>query len=238
MASVHIVAITALLALTGFADCFAQNSDLAGLGDIGDDDFAALESAMALGDIPEDAKHPCDVFSSAQLTELFGGETEAATVKRGRMQNDVTCTYKWANPNDPTADKEAFQAAFMEAMMGGADSSAKLKKVVRLAIQSEFELIVNFNYGGDFKDEADAIAGLDKMVAQLTAGVGDENLLYSATFEPSENIGAKAVWSETLRQVTAVSGTYLYHVRLRRQSDAASDREDAESVARMVAEGL
>lgn len=238
MTKFRILVMTLLLALSGFTDCFAQSSDLADLGDIGDVDFAALESAMMTGNIPDDVVHPCDAFSISQLTELFGEEAKAATVKRGLVQSNATCDYKWPNPNDPTADKESFQLAFMEAMMGGADSSAKMAKIISLAKQSEFELSINFNHGGDFGNEADAIDGIDRMVAQLTKGVGDESFSYRATFEPSENIGAKAVWSEKLRQVTAVSGTYLYHVRLQRKADAASDREDAESVARVVAEKL
>lgn len=233
------LATATVLALTGFTNCFAQSNDLAKLGDAEAIDFTELERAMLPGKIPENVVHPCDTFSSTQLTALFGDEAQEATVERNHLQKDVTCTYKWPNPQEESEEQKAlFQEALMDAMLGGGDRSAKMKKLTSLASQTEFELSINFNYGGDFQNEQDAIDGLDKMVARLTKGVGDDTFSYSASFEPSEKIGSKAVWSEKLRQVTVVRDTYLFHVKLRRQADPAADREDAESVARIVAEAI
>jgi hypothetical protein len=102
---------------------------------------------------------------------------------------------------------------------------------------TESRLFITF-HGAEFEGGPQAVEALDTLMARLATGVGDEKFSVRATFEPIEGVGARAAWSDTLRQVSAVSGTTLYHVRLRSGLEPDDDRPQAEAVAHRIAAAL
>jgi hypothetical protein len=107
-----------------------------------------------------------------------------------------------------------------------------------LAEKSDRELFITF-HNEQFGTTPDAVRALDTMAERLSKGIsaapGAPSTAFQTTFESSEGIGAKALWSESLRQLSAVGGTRLFHVRVRGSADVREDRASAEAVARQIA---
>jgi hypothetical protein len=181
------------------------------------------------------AIHPCDLFALDDVMARFGVAAESVTVERGDVPGNETCEYSWKKP-DAEAIEGRNRAALMKAMMpggGGFDSYTH-----ELA---ESKLVITF-HGGGFKTQAEALQGLEQMIENLEQGIsstgGDEAYEFSARFHPSLDVAERAVWSGELRQVSAVSGKLLYHVKFHGNMDPAIDRPEAEAVARAIAAAL
>jgi hypothetical protein len=190
--------------------------------------------AVAITPAAGETIHPCDAFTLADVSSTFEVSGEAVTAERGKAPGNVTCSYKWKKA-DWQAIEERNRAAMMKALTSGRGTSGLSPE------RSEAELFITF-HGTTFKSSAEAVQAFDAMVERLTRGVssgaGEAKFEMKATFDPSQGLGEKAAWSNELRQVSVVSGTRLYHVRVRMADDAQADRAPAEAVARKIATSL
>lgn len=187
----------------------------------------------ASGRLAAAPQHPCDAFTVADVASHYSIEQDAITVERDDPGANVMCSYEWAKP-DADEIKKRNEVIYMEGVMSGKSSEA-----LKLYERTENQLSITFNNSG-FKNSAEAIQGLDTMVERMekgvTASAGDQEMTFSSKYVPVSGIGEKAVWGESMRQVSAVSGTQLYHVRHFANKDPAADRPGAEEIARRIAE--
>jgi hypothetical protein len=181
------------------------------------------------------ADHPCDILTLAEATTMFGVPEESVTAERGEVPGNSFCSYKWKKEGWE-AMEERNRAAMMKAVRSGGDLIEALTSE-----RSEGELFITF-HGENFGSTAEAVQAFDAMVERLTRGisstVGDDTAVFQASFDASEGIGAKAAWSDKLRQLSVASGTHLYHVKLHADTDPRVDRAGAEAVARKIAASL
>lgn len=191
------------------------------------------DGGSASGRLAAGPQHPCDAFTVADVASHFAIEQDAITVDRGEPGANVICTYEWAKPDAEEIEKRN-EAIYMEGVMSG-----KSLEATALYERTANELSITFNHSG-FGSSAEAVQGLDTMVERLregmTASAGGQDQTFSSEFVPATGIGDKAVWSESMRQVSAVSGTQLYHVRQFANKDPSDDRPGAEEIARKIAE--
>ncbi len=190
------------------------------------------DGGSASGRLAAGPQHPCDAFTVADVASHFEIEQDVITVKRGEPGTNVICSYEWAKPDAAEIEKRN-EAVYMEGVMSG-----KGMEALKLYERTESELSITFNHSG-FKSSAAAVEGLDTMVERLekgvTASAGEQDMTFSSKFVPATGIGEKAVWSESMRQVSAVSGTQLYHVKQFANKDPADDRPGSEEIARKIA---
>ncbi len=179
-------------------------------------------------------RHPCDVFTTGDVSTRFALPQELVKVERGEVPGNIFCSYEWDLP-DRDAIAARNQASLVMAMTGGGGLAALNQEPM------ESKLFITF-HGANFSSSTAALGALDAMVDNLERGVSattdDVTFEFKTRFEPVSGIGERAVWNEKLRQVSAVHGTLLYHVRLQRHAEAHSDRPDAEAVARAVGAAL
>jgi hypothetical protein len=194
---------------------------------------ASTPSASRASQAPA-AMHPCDVFPVEAVVDLFGVAAGEVEVERGQAQRNDTCEYSWRKP-DWEAIEERNREALVRAMSSGAGASALEREPTEVSIFLTF-------HRGDFATSADAIRALDQVVERLEQGssatVGDQTFSVQSSSEPIAGIGEKAVWNQSLGQVSAVGGTQLYYVRVRGEADAEMNRERAEAIAREIAAQL
>ncbi len=194
---------------------------------------SSSDGGGASGKLAAGPQHPCDAFTVADVASHFSIEQDVITVKRGEPGTNVICSYEWEKP-DAAEIKKRNEAIYMEGVMSG-----KALEAIKLYERTESELSITFNHSG-FKSRAEAVQGLDTMVERLekgvTASAGDQDVAFTSKFVPVTGIGEKAVWSQSLRQVSAVSGKQLYHVKQFANKDPEDDRPGSEAIARKIAE--
>jgi hypothetical protein len=186
------------------------------------------------GDTSSDpAGHPCDHFTLAQLQAVFDTGPEDVAVERGAVPGNLTCEYRWKKAGWQEVEERNHTDMVRAATSGRFDSFTPER--------TDGELFITL-HGADYSTTAEAVRALDAMVERLSAGVsagsGDATFAVQASYEPVPGIGAKAVWTDQLRQLSAVSGTALYHVRVRVHGDVSADRAHAVEVARLIAASL
>jgi hypothetical protein len=200
-----------------------------------DDGEAERAPSSTPEQIVSSAAHPCDILTLAEVTSTFGVPEEGVTTERGEVPGNSFCSYKWKK-----VDGEAIEERNRAAMMKGLQSGGNFMDALT-SERSEGELFITF-HGQTFGSTAEAVQAFDAMVDRLTSGisatVGDDTAVFQASFDPSEGIGAKAAWSDKLRQLSVVSGTHLYHVKLHNDADPRVDRAGAEAMARTIAAAL
>jgi hypothetical protein len=191
--------------------------------------------AAGLAATSEDARtnsrtpvHPCDAFTLAEVAAAFAITEDAVTVERGEVPENVYCSYKWERPDADEA-RERWQAEMMNWIRQGKSPPP---------LRTDRELFITF-HGGHFTTPADAVHGLDTMIERMSKGItaeaGGTSVEFKTSYDAVEGIGNKAVWSASMFQLSAVSGTLLYHVRVRLNGEPADDRPAAETVARTIA---
>lgn len=195
-------------------------------GSAGDDSDATRASGRASADA-----HPCDVFTADDVASMFDVPAASVTERRNAVPGNLACSYKWGRA-DAEAVKERNRELVMAAMTSGGGGIPSFES-------EEASLLITFHEAG-YGSTADAVGGFDEMVQNLTRGIpaGDGAPDYQATFQPIAGLGAKAAWSDELRQVSAVGGTRLYHVMLNTGAERGDDRAAAEAVARRIAASL
>jgi hypothetical protein len=203
----------------------------AGCGSQGRGSVDSAQEATSAEHVVRQPAHPCDVFTLADVSSMFGVAEGSVRAAPGEVQSSATCEYEWKKP-DWEAIETRNEATLKEALMPGGGGMAAWKHE-----PTESRLFITF-HGAEFDSEQQAVQALDALIAQLAEGVGDESFPVQTTFQPLDGIGARAAWSDTLRQVSAVSGTTLYHVRLRGGLEPRDDRPQAEAVARRIAAAL
>jgi hypothetical protein len=200
-----------------------------------DDGEAERAPSSTSEQIVSSAAHPCDILTLAEVTSMFGVPGEGVTAERGEVPGNFFCSYKWKK-DGWEAMEERNRAAMMKALQSGGSLIEALSSE-----RSEGELFITF-HGETFRSTAEAVQAFDAMVDRLTSGisatVGDDTAVFQASFDPSEGIGAIAAWSDKLRQLSVVSGTHLYHVKVHIDTDPRVDRAGAEAMARTIAAAL
>jgi hypothetical protein len=171
--------------------------------------------------------HPCDAFSVADVLSMFGAAGDTVAVEGAEVPGNSYCSYSWKRVDWEEADARNYEA-MMRTFRGAPYSTPET---------TEHTLTITF-HGGDFTSQAHALLAFEQMIANLSKGVSatanGETFEFQTGFDPSEGVADRAAWSDRLRQVSAVSGTNLYHVMLRRSQDPGADRADAETIARKV----
>jgi hypothetical protein len=177
--------------------------------------------------------HPCDHFTLAELQAVFDTGAEEVAVERGAVPGNLTCEYRWKKAGWQEVE-ERNRTEMVRAATSGRFNSFTPER-------TDGELFITL-HGADYSTTADAVRALDAMVERLSTGVsagsGDATFAVQANYEPVPGVGAKAVWTDQLRQLSAVGGTALYHVRVRVHDDVSADRAHAAEVARRIAASL
>jgi hypothetical protein len=193
--------------------------------------LAAAASPAKRGNIDPKMAHPCDVFTLADVTALFGAAAESVKAERGEVPGNFTCEYEWQKADWEEIEKRN-EAGYLKVVTGKAGPGGLDKYLATLEPENA-KVFITF-HGGDFKTESEAIQSFDGMVEGFRKGMGTKDFMVQAEFDPSEGVATKAAWSDKLRQLSIVSGTTLFHVRVERNGDRALDRVDAEQIARRI----
>jgi len=221
--------------VVALAGCSADGSDPGNLSKAAADAIEASKGIVPGSSKASSGRHPCDVFTLDDAVAYF--KVPAGEIKSERSQSygQSICEYTWALPDADNARGKRNQASIQVAMRNGGIGIARWKQEVYEP--DEGKLMITFNDSA-FKNQGEAVAAFDQMVDRLTQGVGDKDFSISSTFDPIDDIGAKAAWGHRLRQVSAVGGTQLFHTMLHSKTDVAADRRDAEVIARTIASAL
>jgi hypothetical protein len=193
--------------------------------------LAKATSPAKRGTIAATMSHPCDVFTLADVKALFDVAGESVKVERGEVPGNFTCEYEWQKADWEEIDKRN-EAGYLKVITGKAGPGG-LEKYLATLEPENAKVFITF-HGGDFKSEAVAIQSFDGMVEGFRKGMGTKDFMVQAEFDPSEGVATKAAWSDKLRQLSIVSGTTLFHVKVERNADRALDRVDAEQIARRI----
>jgi hypothetical protein len=193
--------------------------------------LAAAASPAKRGNIAAKMPHPCDVFTLADVTALFGVAGESVKAERGEVPGNFTCEYEWKMA-DWEQIKERNDAGYMKVVTGKAGPGGMEKYLATLEPE-DAKVFITF-HGGDFKTEAQAVESLDSLIEGFRKGMGTKEFMVQTEFDPSDGVATKAAWSDKLRQLSTVSGTTLYHVKVERNGERSLDRVDAEQIARRI----
>lgn len=226
-ASFVIVALAALIASCGGEE--AANAENTG-------EQIAARIMEESGVEPSTDTTPCEILDDelihAHFTVAEGAEISRQT---STYSPHPLCTVSWRKVN---ADE--IQAQSGPAMMDYMQRKARGEDVKMPMFRTDNEVTLTI-VDSDFASPADAQRGFDGSMKMLSDGItrsheGTE-VTFQADLTPVDGVGDKALWASSMRQLSVVDGTTIFHVTVNtghREADLVTARAIAIDVARKI----
>ena len=153
------------------------------------------------------------------------------------------CEASWRKPDADEIEARVAEemTAYMQRRATALNSGADFDERMPAAILDANIFLTVAGY--EFSDEAAAVSALEAMVGSLREGITVETDETSATFrsdysERIAGVGAGAAWNPQMSQISAASGTLLFHLSVRVSGDEDEDKALAIELARSIVDAL
>ena len=153
------------------------------------------------------------------------------------------CEASWRKPDADEIEARVAEemTAHMERRMAARSSGADFDERMPVAILDAKVLLTVA--GQEFSDEAAAVSALEAVVGNLREGVTVQTEETTATFRSDYSewiaeVGARAAWNPQMSQISAATGTVLFHLSVRVSGDEAEDKALATDLAQRIVDAL
>lgn len=172
---------------------------------------------------------PCDVLDDELIRAHFT-VTEGAEISRkpSKYSPYPLCTVSWrkANADEIEAQSGAAMSDYLQRKMRGEDVKMPIART-----NNEVSLTI---VDSDFASADDARRTFEASMKMLSDGItrsheGTE-VTIQADLTPVDGVGDKALWAPTMRQLSVVDGTTIFHVTVN-TGDLEADLATAQAIA-------
>jgi hypothetical protein len=192
-----------------------------------------ITSAVAeqTGAVPANDIAPCELLDEALLNAHFEiAQGTAITREPSRHSPFPLCTATWPKPNAAEIEQQGAKRMQEWVMQRGDRGPMPI-------IRTENSVSLTI-YQPAFRSRDQAIAEFDNAMAGLEKGIrasheGTE-VEFQADLTPVSGVGDKAMWAPSMRQLSVVSNTRIFHVGV----NTGAERDQELATARALATQL
>jgi len=179
---------------------------------------------------------PCELLNDQLIQEFF--EVNVSELNRNTSgSSNLTCTVDWVKPNIKDLEKEhqAAMSKYMQDKIAGKD--------VEFPTYPSNNQVTLTIYKAAFKDKTSAQQSFNTAMQKLQTGTvaeinGKTETMFQYETIPVENVADDAHWVNGLSQLSVLSGTRIFHLRVKVYDNAEKNRSSAEAIAIKLAESL
>lgn len=219
------------------AGCGGEGEETAEVNPENVEQAITAEVEKRTGRKPSTDTTPCEILDDTFVRAHFevGSDVEISR-SPSKYSPHPLCTVSWARPDAEELQKKNAEAMseYMQAKLRGEDV-----KMPSFRTTNEVSLTL---YEPEFEDARTAQSSFDAAMSSLSKGITasheDVEMTFQADLVPVSGIGDKAMWAASMRQLSVVDGTRIFHVGVNTGDDRDADRAKAEEVAKAIAEKL